>query len=71
MEGFKQIVFTATLGSLCVDGDIESGVTYTQELVIDQEDTTSMVAGRYNDEFVKVEGQWYFQDRTYIPLDVR
>ena len=62
MEGFKQIVFTATLESLCVDGDIASGVTYTQELVIDQEDTKSMVAGRYNDEFVKVEGQWYFRE---------
>ena len=71
MEGFKKIVFTATLGSLCVDDDIASGVTYTQELVIGKEDTKSMVAGLYNDEFVKVEGQWYFRDRTYIPLDVR
>ena len=71
MEGFKQIVFTATLGSLSVDGDIASGVTYTQELGIDQEDTKSLVAGRYDDEFVKVEGRWYFQDRTYTPLDAR
>ena len=55
MEGFKQIVFTATLESLFVDGDIASGVTYTQELVIDQEATKSMVADRYNDEFVKVD----------------
>ena len=55
MEGFKQIVFTATLESLCVDGDIASGVTYAQELVIDQEATQSLVAGRYNDEFVKVD----------------
>jgi ketosteroid isomerase-like protein len=27
MQGFKQIVFTATHGSLAVDGDIASGVT--------------------------------------------
>jgi hypothetical protein len=71
MEGFKQIVFTATLGSLTVEGDSASGICYSQELITDLEEVKSMVAGRYDDEFVKLDGRWYFQNRTYTPLDIR
>lgn len=71
MEGYKLIVFTATLGALTVDGDQATGRTYTQELGTNLEDSKSLTAGRYDDEFVKIDGRWYFQNRTYTPLDSR
>ena len=71
MEGYKQIVFTATLGALEVGGDRASGRTHTLELGTDLEDNKSIVAGLYDDEFVKKDGRWFFQNRTYTPLDVR
>lgn len=68
MEGFKQIVFTATLGALSVDGDRGSGRTFTLELGTDLDDNQSLTAGRYDDEFIKQDGRWYFLSRTFTPL---
>ena len=68
MEGFKQIVFTATLGALTVDGDRASGRTFTLELGTDLQDNQSLTAGRYDDEFVKQDGRWYFLSRTFTNL---
>ena len=68
MEGFKQIVFTATLGALTVDGDRASGRTFTLELGTDLEDKQSLTAGRYDDEFIKQDGRWYFLNRTFTNL---
>ena len=68
MQGFKQIVFTATLGALTVDGDKAAGRTYTLELGTDLEDQQSLVAGRYDDEFIKRDGRWYFLSRTFTPM---
>ena len=70
MEGYKQIVFTATLGALSVDGDHATGRTYTLEFGTDLEDQQSTVAGCYDDEFIKHDGRWFFQTRTYTPLQM-
>ena len=69
MEGFNQIVFLATLGSLTVEGDTGKGVTYTQEYCTDKDDAKSIVLGRYEDQFVKQNDRWYFNNRTYTQLD--
>lgn len=68
MRGFKQIVFTATLGALSVEGNQAVGRTYTLELGTDLKDQKSLVAGRYDDEFVKRDGRWYFLSRTFTPM---
>ena len=68
MRGFKQIVFTATLGALTVEGDKAAGRTYTLELGTDLGEQKSLVAGRYDDEFVKRDGRWYFLSRTFTPM---
>ncbi len=68
MEGFKQIVFTATLGALSVDGDRASGRTFTLELGTDLDDNQTLTAGRYDDEYIKQDGRWYFLNRTFTNL---
>lgn len=71
MQGFEQIVFFATLGSLTVDGETGQGITYTQEYCTDNNGVKSIAVGRYEDQFVKQNGRWYFQNRTFSQLDGR
>ena len=68
MSNYKYIVFIALLGSLVIDGNTAKGTTYTIEVGTDNEDTKSQTHGKYLDEFIKIDDQWYFQKRTFSIL---
>lgn len=57
-----------TLGALTVTGDAATGRTYASELVTDDKGKTHTATGLYEDDFVKLDGRWYFKKRVYTPL---
>lgn len=65
MGTFPMIHFLSMLGALEVSGDFARGADYTDEIVTDSENQTYQVRGRYDDEYVKIEGRWLFKSRSY------
>tara|TARA_X000000368_G_scaffold385889_1_gene345480 strand:- start:1466 stop:1879 length:414 start_codon:yes stop_codon:yes gene_type:complete len=68
MSNYEYIVFVALLGSLTIDGNNAKGTTYTIEVGTDKENIKSQTHGQYHDEFIKLDGRWYFQKRTFSIL---
>ena len=68
MEPLPLNVNIQTLGALKVTGDTAVGRTWTSETVVYDADTSTVATGMYDDEFVKIDGRWYFSRRTYTAL---
>ena len=50
---------------LVVHGDTAHGKAYCQELIFTKTNEQKAVVGCYDDTYVKRDGRWYFQTRTY------
>ena len=64
MKHYPCIIFQAWPGSIEIDGDRATVVSYTSE-VYDQDGVTKRDRGVYHDMCVKENGQWLFQHRTF------
>ena len=64
MKHYPGIIFQAWPGSIEIDGDRATVVSYTSE-VYDQDGVTKRDRGVYHDMCVKENGQWLFQHRTF------
>ena len=64
MKHYPGIIFQAWPGSIEIDGDRATVVSYTSE-VYDQNGATKRDRGVYHDICVKENGQWLFQHRTF------
>ena len=64
MKHYPGIIFQAWPGSIEIDGDRATVVSYTSE-VYDQNGVTKRDRGVYHDMCVKENGQWLFQHRTF------
>lgn len=62
--------YAGFLGALEVNGDHATGRVWTREVVAAQETTgpSSQVTGRYDHEYVKRGGRWYFHQKKFNPL---
>jgi len=69
MSGFEFVGFFASAGPILVDGDTAHGTWYQQEFLHQKDGTKRNVTGRYEDDYVKVGGRWYFQQRVYTVLN--
>ena len=69
MAGFSFVGFFASAGPITVDGDTAHGTWYQQEFLHDKEGGKRNVTGKYSDEYVKKDGRWFFQKRTYEILN--
>ncbi len=69
MEGFSFVGFFASAGPITVDGDKAHATWYQQEFLHQKDGVKRNVTGRYEDDYVKVDGRWYFQRREYTVLD--
>ena len=65
MAGFSFVGFFASAGPIVVDGDKAHGTWYQQEFLHQKDGVKRSVTGRYEDDYVKVDGRWYFQKRIY------
>jgi uncharacterized protein (TIGR02246 family) len=50
---------------LVVEGDTARGKAYCQELIFTKTNEQKTVVACYDDTYVRREGRWYFQTRTY------
>lgn len=68
MDSFPMIHFLSMVGALEISGEEARGADYVSETVTDLEDRTYEVRGRYDDEYVKIRGEWLFKRRAYTYL---
>lgn len=68
MKDFPKMVGTSGLGMLKIDGDTAKGRAYPRELIINDDGSTRTDYGCYEDEYVKIDGQWLFKSRTHSIL---
>ncbi len=60
--------FRGYLGCLEIRDDRAAGRLWTSELVQNIHGKSGVVTGRYDDEFVKRDGRWYFSKKRFTAL---
>ena len=68
MSGFSFVGFFASAGPIIVDGNTAKGTWYQQEALHQKDGVKRTITGKYQDDYVKVKGRWYFQRRDYEVL---
>ena len=74
MSGFSIVIFSGSLGSLTVEGDKATSRSHTVEELWSTTGEVRRLQGRYDDQFVRIDGRWLFSVRDYtivreIPVD--
>ena len=70
MAGFSFVGFFASAGPIVVEGDTAHGTWYQQEFLHQKDGGKLNITGQYEDDYVKVDGRWYFQKRVYKILNM-
>jgi uncharacterized protein (TIGR02246 family) len=65
LEGFEFALLMPASGHFDIDGDTATGHWYLQEFTRDLQGEALAALSRYNDSYVKVNGQWLFASREY------
>jgi len=65
MGGFSFVGFYASAGPIVVSGDRAHATWWQQEFLHGKDGVKRSVAGRYEDDYVKRGGRWYFAKRVY------
>ncbi len=65
MAGFSFVGFFASAGPIIVEGDTAHGTWYQQEFLHQKEGGKMNITGRYEDDYVKQNGRWFFAKRIY------
>ncbi|MDT5208025.1 MAG: hypothetical protein QOF67_440 [Mycobacterium sp.] len=61
----EQMVFFSQMASLSVDGDSAVARSYCLEILELKDGNTRQLIGEYDDELVRVDGEWLFSHRHY------
>ena len=69
MSAFSFVGFFASAGPIIIDGDTAHATWYQQEFLHRKEGGKMNVTGRYEDDYVKANGRWYFKKRIYQVLN--
>lgn len=64
MGQFDAVSFLGIPGSLTVTGDTASGRYQTHEILVENGEPR-IAGGRYDDEMVKIDGQWLYSKRIF------
>ncbi|MEZ5595567.1 MAG: nuclear transport factor 2 family protein [Pseudomonadales bacterium] len=65
MSGFDFVGFFASAGPIVVNGNEAHATWYQQEFLHQKDGSRRNVTGRYEDDYVKREGRWFFRKRQY------
>ena len=69
MSAFSFVGFFASAGPIVVTGDTAHGTWYQQEFLHMKAGGKQTITGRYEDDYVRKDGRWYFAKRVYAVLD--
>jgi ketosteroid isomerase-like protein len=61
----EQMVFLTQMASLSVDRDSAAARSYCLEILKPKDGHTRQLVGEYDDELVRVDGEWLFSHRHY------
>lgn len=64
MGRFDSVSFLGIPGSLEITGDTATGRYQTHEILVENGEPR-VAGGRYDDEFVKIEGHWFYSKRIF------
>jgi uncharacterized protein (TIGR02246 family) len=68
MSGFKFVAFFCQVTAIEVDGDNATGRVFTHEELELNDGTERKPVGRYDDRYVRVDGEWLFKERIFKVL---
>ena len=68
LEVAPRMMIVASLGHLVVTGDKAEGRAYPRETIFEADGSTRALYGCYDDTYVKQDGAWLFQSRTFSQL---
>ena len=71
MAGFSFVGFFASAGPIVVAGNTAHGIWYQQEFLHQKDGAKRRITGRYEDDYVKRGGRWFFQKRVYKVLNAQ
>jgi uncharacterized protein (TIGR02246 family) len=71
MSSFSFVGFYASAGPIVVTGDSATATWWQQELLYGKDGAKTAVHGRYEDQYAKRGGRWYFARRVYEVRDRR
>ena len=69
MAGFSFVGFFASAGPIVVTGNTAHAIWYQQEFLHQKDGARRRITGRYEDDYVKRGGRWFFQKRVYSVLN--
>jgi len=64
---FAAVSFLGEVGMISVTGERAQARAYTREVILLADGKVYRLAGRYDDELVRVRGEWLFARRNYQP----
>jgi hypothetical protein len=68
MSTFAFVGFFSQVGTIEITGDTATGRLYTSEVLEDLEGNLRRTVGRYEDTYVKRDGTWLYQSRSFNVL---
>jgi uncharacterized protein (TIGR02246 family) len=68
MAYFPNVVFITAVGNIKVDGDRATMRSYTLETYDDPGGQPHRDCGQYDDELVRIDGEWKFRTRRFCHL---
>ncbi len=69
MADFSFVGFFASAGPIVVSGDTAQATWYQQEFLHEKDGPKRVITGKYEDDYVKQDGRWYFRKRVYSILN--
>ena len=69
MAGFSFVGFFASAGPIIVTGTTAHATWYQQEFLHQKDGVKRRITGRYEDDYIKRDGRWFFQKRVYSVLN--
>lgn len=71
MSGYEFVGFYASAGPIVVTGDTAHATWWQQEELHGKDGSKRAIHGRYQDDYAKRGGRWYFAKRVYAIVSQR
>ncbi|WP_221792284.1 nuclear transport factor 2 family protein [Aquisediminimonas sediminicola] len=65
LKGRNTRLFQNQPAAIMIDGDSGYGWSYTNELIVDQQNMTYHLNGLYADRYIREDGHWMFEERIF------
>ena len=68
IERFEFVAMSSFVADVEIAGDRATGKAYSQEFLFPTGGGQKILCGCFHDEYVRIDGRWHFQSRTYETL---